>query len=29
MEATNGIWRLLDTATFSNGWQFYRAEQLP
>jgi len=29
MEPTNGIWRLLDPAAFSNGWRFYRAEQLP
>ena len=29
MESTNGIWRLLDTGAVSNGWRFYRAEQLP
>jgi hypothetical protein len=29
MKPTNGIWRLLDTGAFSNGWRFYRADQVP
>ncbi len=29
MEPTNGIWRLLDAGAFTNGWRFYRAEQVP
>jgi hypothetical protein len=29
MDPTNGIWRLLDTSAFTNGWRFYRVEQLP
>lgn len=29
MEATNGVWRLLDSDATNHAWRFYRAVQLP